>query len=93
MVYSNIANSDVIINGFRSPFRNDRADDGYGGVAVYVKYDIPRVGRKTLKNDSIKSKISSKTSGGKKDSTKRHYHRHHQRHPGEQPFPIHVVTG
>ena len=39
---------------------------------------------KLLETDSIKSKISSKTSHGKKDSTKRHYHRYHQRQPGEQ---------
>ena len=30
---------------------------------------------------------------GKKDSTKRHHHRHHKRQPGEQQFPIQVVTG
>ena len=30
---------------------------------------------------------------GKKDSTKRHHHRHHKRQPGEQQFPIEVVTG
>ena len=29
----------------------------------------------------------------KKDSTKRHHHRHHKRQPGEQQFPIQVVTG
>ena len=48
---------------------------------------------KLSETDSIKSKISSKTSFGKKDSTKRHHHRHHQRQPGEQQFPIQVVTG
>ena len=52
--------------------------------------------RKKTKNsetDSIKFKISSKTSRGKKDSTKRHHHRHHKRQPGEQQFPIQVITG
>ena len=48
--------------------------------------------RKTLRN-WLKSKISSKTSRGKRDSTKRHHHRHHQRQPGEQQFPMQVVTG
>ena len=38
-------------------------------------------------------KISSKTSRGKKDNTKRHHLRHHKRQPGEQQFPIQVVTG
>ena len=52
-----------------------------------------RVGRKTSETDSIKLKISSKTSRGKKDSTKRHHHRHHKRQPGEQQFPMQVVTG
>ena len=42
--------------------------------------------------DSVKLQISSKTSRGKKDSTKRYHHRHHQRQPGEQSFPIQVVT-
>ena len=56
---------------------------------------MTEVGRKTLRNktDSIKFKISSKTSRGKKDSTKRHHHRHHKRQPGEQQFPKRVVTG
>ena len=55
----------------------------------------PRVGKekKTSETDSIKFKISSKTPRGKKDSTKRHHHRHHKRQPGEQQFPIQVVTG
>ena len=30
---------------------------------------------------------------GKKDSTERHHRRHHKRQPGEQQFPIQVVTG
>ena len=51
-----------------------------------------RVGRKTLRN-WLKFKISSKTPRGKKDSTKSHHHRHHKRQPGEQQFPIQVVTG
>ena len=42
--------------------------------------------------DSIKSKISPKTSRGK-NSTKRHHHRHHQRQPIEQQFSTQVVTG
>ena len=48
---------------------------------------------KPPETDSIKFKISSKTSRGKKDSTKRHHHRHHKRQPGEQQFPKQVVTG
>ena len=48
---------------------------------------------KTSETDSIKFKISPKTSRGKKDSTKRHHHRHHRRQPGEQKFLIQVVTG
>ena len=51
-----------------------------------------RVGRKAPEIDPIKSKISFKTSRGKKESTNRHHHRHHQRQPGEQHFPIQVVT-
>ena len=38
--------------------------------------------KKLSETDSIKFKISSKTSRGKKDSTKRHHHRHHKRQPG-----------
>ena len=41
-------------------------------------------------SDAVKT---SKTPRGKKDSTKRHHHRHHKRQPGEQQFPIQVVTG
>ena len=48
---------------------------------------------KSSETDSIKFKISSKTPRGKEDSTKRHHHRHHKRQPGEQQFPIQVVTG
>ena len=48
---------------------------------------------KPSETDSIKFKISSKTPRGKKNSTKRHHHRHHKRQPGEQQFPIQVVTG
>ena len=55
--------------------------------------DHERVGRKPSETDSIKFKISFKTPRGKKDSTKRHHHRHHKRQPGEQQFPIQVVTG
>ena len=52
-----------------------------------------QVEKKTSETDSIKSQISSKTSRGKKDSTKRRHQRHHKRQPGEQLFPIQVVTG
>ena len=48
---------------------------------------------KPPETDSIKFKISSKTSRGKKDSTKRHHHRHHKRQPGEQQFLKQVVIG
>ena len=48
---------------------------------------------KPSETDSVKFKISSKTPRGKKDITKRHHHRHHKRQPGEQQFPMHVVTG
>ena len=43
--------------------------------------------------DPIKFKISSKTPRGENDSTNRHHHKHHKRQPGEQQFPIQVVTG
>ena len=56
------------------------------------KYVWIRVGRKPSETDSVEFKISSKTPRGKKDSTKRHHHRHHKRQPGEQQFPIQVVT-
>ena len=36
----NINSSDIDISGFRIPFCKDR-NDGHGGVAVYVKNDIP----------------------------------------------------
>ena len=49
--------------------------------------------RTSSETDSIKFKISSKTSRGKKDCTKRHHHRHHKRQPGVQQFSIQVVTG
>ena len=48
---------------------------------------------KPSETDSIKFKISSKTSRGKKKSTKIHHHRHHKRQPDKQQFPKHVVTG
>ena len=63
-------------------------------AAVKIKKsEKVRVERKTPETDPIKFKISSKTPRGKKDSTKRHHHRHHMRQPGEQKFPIQVVTG
>ena len=43
-----ISNADVNINGFRAPFRKDRLGDGYGGVAVYIKNDIPCIRRTVL---------------------------------------------
>ena len=43
-----ISNADVNINGFRAPFRKDRLGDGYGGVAVYIKNDIPCIRRTDL---------------------------------------------
>ena len=48
------------------------------------RYEYGSVDRKHSETDSIKFKISSKTSRGKRDSTKRHHHRHHKRQPGEQ---------
>ena len=59
----------------------------------YILSDMYEEVGKPSEADSIKSQISSKTSRGKKDSTKRHHHRHHMRQPGEQQFPIQVVTG
>ena len=47
-----------------------------------------RVDRKTQKLTQL-----SPRSRGKKDSINRRHHRHHQRQPGEQIFPIQVVTG
>ena len=43
---------------------------------------------KPSETDSIKFKISSKTSRGKKGM-----HKKHKRQPGEQQFPTQVVTG
>ena len=40
--------SDIQINGFRSPFRKDRPGDGHGGVAVYIKSEIPCIRRHDL---------------------------------------------
>ena len=47
---------------------------------------------KPSETDSIQSQISSNTSW-EKDSTRGHHQRNHQQQPGEQQFPILVVTG
>lgn len=52
---SNVDSSEVSINGFRAPFRNDRTDDGHGGVAVYVKYNIPCLRRHDLEMLNVES--------------------------------------
>ena len=44
----NTTYSDIQINGFRSPFRKDRPGDGHGGVAVYIKSEIPCIRRHDL---------------------------------------------
>ena len=75
-----------IITEFKSGFRHQRSTNDH-----LVR--LERVGRKILRTDSIKLKISSKTPRGKKDSTKRHHHSHHKRQPGEQQFPKQVLTG
>ena len=49
--------------------------------------------RQSERSDKKALRSSSKTSRGKKDSTKIRHQRHHQRQPGEQLFPIQVVTG
>ncbi|MCU7801409.1 MAG: endonuclease/exonuclease/phosphatase family protein, partial [gamma proteobacterium symbiont of Lucinoma myriamae] len=45
---TNIKNSDISINNFRLPFRKDRENDTHGGVAVYVKNNIPCLRRPEL---------------------------------------------
>lgn len=55
MFNSNVDSSEVSINGFRAPFRNDRTDDGHGGVAVYVKYNIPCLRRHDLEMLNVES--------------------------------------
>ena len=40
---SDVNDFDIQINGFRTPFRKDRIGDGYGGIAVYVKNNIPSI--------------------------------------------------
>ena len=40
-----VNNSDIILNNYGVPFRNDRDNDAHGGVAVYVKNNIPCVRR------------------------------------------------
>ena len=64
----------------------------YEGVHHVFFLLFVRVGRKPSETDSTKSHISSKISRGIKDSTKRRHQRHHQQQPGEQLFPIQVVT-
>ena len=44
----NTTYSDIQINGFGSPFRKDRPGDGHGGVAVYIKSEIPCMRRQHL---------------------------------------------
>lgn len=51
----NVDSSEVSLNGFRAPFRNDRTDDGHGGVAVYVKYNIPCLRRHDLEMLNVES--------------------------------------
>ena len=64
---------------------------GFPGINGVTMFPFPNLlVHKPSEADSIKSKISSKTSHGEKDSAKRHHHRHHQRQPGEQQFPIHI---
>ena len=62
-------------------------------IFVQISNELKEYVGKPSETDSIKFKISSKTTRGKKDSTKRHHHRHHKRQPGEQQFPTQVVTG
>ena len=47
-----------------------------------------RVGRKSSETVSIVQDLTKS-----QVQHKRHHHRHHQRQPGEQQFPIQVVTG
>lgn len=38
---SSISDLDILFQEFQSPFRRDRIDDSHGGIAVYVKHNIP----------------------------------------------------
>ena len=40
--------SDININELRTPFRKDRMCDGHGGVAAYLKSEIPYIRRRDL---------------------------------------------
>ena len=50
---SNMKDSDVMLDGFRAPFRNDRITDNHGGVAVYVKSNIACTRRTDLEIQGI----------------------------------------
>ena len=64
------------------------------GPLTYESGALPIVLRGPAEEtDSIKFKITSKTSRGKKDNTNRHHHNYHRRQPGEQQCPVQVVTG
>ena len=63
---------------------------------TYRLYDaalLTRVGRKPSETDPIKSQIPSKTSRGEKGQHKDINKDITKRQPGEQLFPIQVVTG
>ena len=36
-----VPDQDLAFSDFQIPFRRDRLPDNYGGIAVYVKHDIP----------------------------------------------------
>lgn len=50
-----INNSDIAITNYRQPFRNDRENDPHGGVAVYVKNNIPCMRRTELEILNVES--------------------------------------
>ena len=49
--------------------------------------------KKPQKLTQLSSRSHPRHLVGKKTAQKRHHHRHHKREPGEQQFPIQVVTG
>ena len=49
--------------------------------------------KKPQKLTQLSSRSHPRHLVGKRTAQKRHHHRHHKRQPGEQQFPIQVVTG
>jgi hypothetical protein len=51
---TNVANQEISLDNFQSPFRKDRVDRLGGGVAIYVKNDYQMHERGKLGNAFIK---------------------------------------